>query len=155
MSRYLAGTDQTELIQECRLFTAVRLCGSGDLNPEHVPAILRLAKSCPQTMFWGMTRKPEIAGALNNRLPNLRVLLTVDSSSPDSVWNYQGALCFGPRRPGDEVPEDPRIITVFPRHFGGRVVKGVQRHRKDCLSVWHELPGCHACKRCWSWKNFN
>lgn len=143
------GLDRLE--RECRARTAVRISGSGDLNKVHVPAILHLAKSCPNTQFWGMTRKTDIAEALNEKHSNLHLLVTVDATSPKSTWDYQGPLCFGPRMPGDQVPEDPRIITVFPRHFAGRVVKGVGRHSKDCKAVWHEIPGCLECGRCWDW----
>lgn len=151
LSEYLAGPDQSGLIYECSAHTSVRISGSGDLLPCHVPNLINLAKTCHNTQFWGMTRKPEIAEAINNKLPNLRMLLTVDASSPKSVWSYQGAMCYGPRRPENQVPEDDRIKVVFPRHHGGRVIKGVPRHPKDCLSVWHELSGCHACGRCWKW----
>lgn len=152
VSNYLKQKDISRLINECIGRSAVRLNGTGDLLKEHLPQILSLAKACPNTQFWGMTRKPEIAKALNNKLPNLKLLVTVDSSSPQSVWNYDGKLCYGPRRPDDIVPDDPRIITVFPRHFAGRVVNGVPRHPKDCKAVWHEIPGCLHCGRCWNFK---
>lgn len=151
LSQYLAGNDQTELIRECAAHTSVRLCGSGDLLPEHLPAILRVATACPQTQFWGMTRKPEIAEALNDKLPNLHLLLSVDGSSPASVWKYKGAMCYGPRHAEDVIPEDDRIKVVFPRHFGGKVIKGIPRHPKDCAGTWHENDGCVTCGRCWTW----
>jgi len=151
VSKYLASKDLTRLIEECRQRTAVRICGTGDLNPAHVPAFFSLAKACPETQFWGMTRKPEIAQAINGKYPNLKLLVTVDASSPKATWEYKGAMCYGPRRPGDQVPDDDRIITVFPRHFAGRVIKGVEHHPKDCKAVWHEITGCMACGQCWNW----
>jgi hypothetical protein len=151
VSRLLARHDLEDLTWECRGCPHVRLCGSGDLNIEHVRPIINLAEACPQTEFWGMTRKPEIAKAVNGHAPNLRLLLSVDSSSPKSVWQYQGAMCWGPRRPTDQVPDDPRIKVIFPRHFAGRVVNGMPRDPRDCLSVWHDLDGCSSCGRCWSW----
>ena len=114
VSRYLAGSDISRLSNECRKWPAVRISGTGDLNPGHVKNMIRLAKEHPQTQFWGMTRKIEIANAVNGREPNLRVLLSVDGSSPSRVWNYQAPMCWGPRLAADQVPEDPRIITVFP-----------------------------------------
>ena len=154
MTTYLAGPDISHLITEARAHTAVRLSGSGDLNPQHVPNIIRLAKSCPNTMFWGMTRKPEIATALmKTRTPNLKMMVTVDSSSPAETWNYPGRLCFGPRRSGDSVPSDKRIVTVFPRHCTGRLVGAIPNHPKDCPSIRHTITGgCLNCGRCWSWK---
>lgn len=151
VSNYLKGKNLTALIHECKPHTSVRLNGSGDLLPTHVQNLIRLAEACPNTQFWGMTRKPEIATAINNKKPNLRLLVTVDASSPASTWKYQGKMCYGPKRAGDTVPEDDRIVTVFPRHFAGRVIKGVTHHPKDCKAVWHDISGCTDCERCWSW----
>ena len=156
VSDYLAGGQDPSLARlkrECQPLRAIRLSGTGDLNPGHLPGIINLAKSCPDTQFWGMTRKLEIAKYINEAgLPNLNILVSVDASSPESVWNYDGALCFGPRRPDDQVPADPRIITVFPNHFRGKVVAGMPHHPKDCRAVWHEIDGCMSCGQCWSWK---
>jgi hypothetical protein len=149
VSTYLKRKNIRELIIECKRKTNVRLNGSGDLLPAHIPQILKLAQSCPETIFWGMTRKTNIALALNGRIPNLHLLLSVDSSSPEAVWNYPGKMCYGPRRYEDTVPDDPRIVTVFPRHFAGRIIKNVPVHKKDCPAVRHIVTGCAYCKRCW------
>lgn len=152
ISRYLAGRDLSQLILECRSQIAVRLSGSGDLNACHTAAVIRLARACPGTQFWGMTRKPEIAKSLMSKhLPNLRMMVTVDSSSPAATWRHDGALCYGPRRQTDSVPPDPRIITVFPRHCTGKVVGNVPHHPQDCPAIRHTATGCHECGRCWSW----
>jgi len=152
MSQYLAGPDISRLIDECRHLRAVRLSGSGDLLEAHVPNLISLAKECHKTRFWGMTRKVEIAQLINNaRLPNLRLLVTVDPTSTLDTWNHRGKLCFGPRHPQDRVPRDSRILAVFPAHYSGRVESGMTRHQKDCPGVWHETSGCLACGRCFSW----
>lgn len=144
--------DMKQLVIECSPFKAVRLNGSGDLNQEHLEGLISLAKQIPDTRFWGMTRKPDIAKQVNEATQNLSLLLSVDVTSPESVWNYEGKMCYGPRHPEDEVPNDDRIVTVFPRHCTGRVIKGMPRHPKDCLGVYHEIPGCMVCGRCWKWK---
>jgi hypothetical protein len=151
VSQYLKGPNISQLIQETRAHTAVRLSGTGDISLDHINNLLWLAQSCPNTMLWGMTRKLDVATELNGRLPNLKLLVSVDSSSPDSVWNYPGKLCFGPRLAGDKVPADRKIVTVFPYHFAGRVVNGIPRHKKDCKAVHHEISGCMSCGRCWKW----
>ena len=151
LSNYLKGKDLSGLIKECKSRTAVRLSGTGDLLPAHIPSILSLAKACPQTMFWGMTRKLNIATELNGKLPNLKLMVSVDATSPKEIWDYNGVLCYGPKLKGDVVPKDKRILTVFPYHFSGRVVKGVTRHKKDCLAVHHEIDGCLSCGKCWNW----
>ena len=153
LSKYLTGKDLSQLITECQGRTSVRLSGSGDLLLAHVPNILKLAKACPQTQFWGMTRKTEIATALMKpHIRNLRVMVTVDASSPTKTWAYKGKLCYGPRRAQDEVPNDPRIITVFPRHCTGRVCGSVPAHKHDCPAIRHTVSGCLACGHCWNWK---
>jgi hypothetical protein len=153
-SRYLAKTpDCKELISEARAFSAVRISGIGDIIPEHIPNLLILAEKCPKTQFWGMTRKPELATAINNRLPNLGLLVTVDAASPPDTWQYQGRLCYGPRRAQDLVPDDHRIITVFPYHNSGKIVGSVPEHKLDCPAIRHKVSGCLECGQCWANNN--
>jgi len=155
VSNYFAdpNNDMLQIIVESRVYTAVRLNGSGDMIPSHLKNILKLARTCPNTQFYGMTRKPEIASKLNNKLPNLKLLLTIDAETPKEIWkDYKGKLCFGPRRAKDKVPNDKRILIVFPYHCHGKVVKGVSTHKKDCLAVYHKISGCMECGRCWNWK---
>jgi hypothetical protein len=155
VSDYLKGTDLSELIKECSSRTAVRLSGTGDLQTEHTKNIRRLAKACPNTQFWGMTRKLEIARALNGKLPNLKIMVSIDSSSPKDVQDYNGVLCWGPRLKDDKVPlKDKRIRTVFPYHFAGKVVdvKNMPTDKRDCPAVRHTKDGCLSCGRCWNWK---
>lgn len=153
LSKYLTGSNITQLIHECSGRTAVRLSGTGDLQTQHVPNILKLATSCGATMFWGMTRKLEIATALNNQLPNLKIMVSIDSSSPEEIRNYKGTLCWGPRLATDQVPNDPRIKTIFPYHFIGKIVqvKNMPVDSRDCPAIRHTKDGCLACGRCWSW----
>ena len=151
ISNYLAKGDIDLLVYECQQYVSVRLNGVGDLNINHLPAILSLAEKCPQTIFWGMTRKIPIAKGINGKLPNLSILVTVDPTSPKSVWDYDGTLCFGPRRPEDSVPDDERIITIFPYHHIGRIVGNIPDDPRDCPAVRHRVKGCSECKRCWSW----
>jgi hypothetical protein len=104
-------------------------------------------------MFWGMTRKIEIATTLNGQAPNLKLMVSVDSSSPASVWKYKGVLCWGPRFASDVVPADPRIHTIFPYHSSGKIVqaKSMPEDPRDCQAVYHRIPGCMSCGRCWNW----
>lgn len=150
-SNYLLGNDLGTLIGESKNKKAVRLSGAGDLLMEHVPAILKLAEACSNTQFWGMTRKLEIAKELNGKFPNLRMLVTVDPTSPEETWGYNGRLCFGPRQADDTVPNDDRILTVFPRHFAGKIVGPIPEHDKDCPAVRHKITACKDCGRCWGW----
>ena len=151
-SKYLTMTpDCKELIAEARAFSAVRISGIGDILPKHIKNILKLAKTCPATQFWGMTRKPELAKLLNGRRPNLHLLVTVDAASPRQTWAYQGPMCFGPRRAQDKVPNDSRIVTVFPYHSSGKVVGHVPEHKLDCPAIRHKVSGCLECCRCWIW----
>ena len=151
VSNYLAGKNLTRLIDECRIQPSARISATGDLLQDHVPSILHLARSCTQTQFWGMSRKIEILNTLNGQIKNLKLLLSVDSSSPNSVWKYQGPMCWGPRLADDIVPGDPRIITIFPYHRSGKVIKNIPLDPRDCQAVRHNIPGCRVCGRCWGW----
>jgi hypothetical protein len=153
VSNYLKGLDLSELITECKKRTAVRLSGTGDLNKDHVLGIRRLARACPNTMLWGMTRKLEIARALNGKYPNLKLMVSIDSSSPAEITKYQGTLCWGPRLATDVIPKNLNIHTVFPYHNSGKVVqpKAMPHDNRDCAAVWHKISGCHECGRCWNW----
>lgn len=153
VSKYLEGSDISQLIRECKAHTSVRLSGTGDILESHVPNLLQLAAVCKATQFWGMTRKLEIASALNGRLPNLKLMVSIDNSSPQSVRDYQGAKCWGPRLAEDVVPNDPNIITVFPYHNSGKIVqvKKMPTDHRDCPAVRHTVSGCLECGKCWSW----
>ena len=155
VSNYLKGPDISELIEECKNQVSVRISGTGDLSLEHCPNILKLARSCPSTQFWGMTRKLEVARALNGHRQNLKFMVSVDASSPKSVWKYKGKLCWGPRLAGDTVPKkDRRILVIFPYHKAGRVVaKAIMpKDVKDCPAIWHRVSGCRECGKCFNWK---
>lgn len=151
VSQYLLGNDIGTLLEECRSELAVRLAGTGDLLQGHLPNLFKLAELAPDTQFWGMTRKLDIASRINGVLPNLKLLVSVDASSSEDYWAYDGRLCFGPRRAGDAVPDDSRIVTVFPYHFIGRIVGQVPAHKKDCPAVRHTIKSCSECGRCWKW----
>jgi len=150
VSNYLLGTDISRLIKECKAYSSVRLCGGGDFLEEHVPNVLRLAEECPDTLLWGFSRKPNIVLGLNNKLPNLYMQLTVDYTTPLSIWSdIDCDIAYGPRMQWDDVPEDERIRVVFPYHFSGKVVKGVPHHPKDCQAVWDHSLHCVDCRRCY------
>jgi hypothetical protein len=155
VDKALREGDLTRLIRECRQRLDVRLSGSGDLLPVHVPALLELAKECDETVFWGFTRNREVAEMVNGQLSNLSLIISVDATSPDGfVDGYEGPLAFGPRNLQDEVPDDPRIVVVFPTHRIGNTDKDVDLHRKDCPATRYKdksekLGACNRCKRCY------
>jgi hypothetical protein len=151
VSNYLAGKNLDQLIGECKAEPSVRISATGDLRSEHVEGIFSLARSCPQTEFWGMSRKIDILNSINGHYKNLRLLLSVDSSSPASVWEYQSGMCWGPRLATDIVPLDPRIKVIFPYHCSGKVVKNIPTDERDCKAVRHTIAGCRVCGRCWNW----
>jgi hypothetical protein len=151
VSKYLSQPNIKDLIEECRSYQAVRLSGSGDLKQGHIPQVLKLARECPKTEFWGMTRKTEIASVLTNRLPNLRLMVSIDRSSPSKARDWAGALCWGPRMPGDSIPQDTRFKVFFPCHQSGRVLKNMEPMDKDCPGVWHKVKNCLSCTKCWTY----
>jgi hypothetical protein len=154
VSNYLKGLNLTELITECKKLTAVRLSGTGDLQTDHLLGIRRLARACPNTMLWGMTRKLEIARALNGKYPNLKLMVSIDSSSPAETLAYKGTLCWGPRLASDAIPDNKHIHTIFPYHNSGKIVnpKIMPHDSRDCPAVRHIVKGCSDCGgRCWSW----
>ncbi len=147
--------DLHRLIRECTQRLNVRLNGSGDLLPEHVRAILALARACIDTTFWGFTRNIEVAEALNGKLSNLSLIVSIDATSPKGFADgFDGPLAFGPRNPGDELPDDPRIIVVFPTHHQGKPDAAIPIDGKDCPATRfkvreEKLGACDRCKRCY------
>ena len=140
------------LIWECRRLRDVRLNGSGDMTLEHVPALLELAQACPGTVLWGFTRRRQVAEAVNDVRRNLSLIVSFDTTSPaGELDGYDGPLAFGPRRPRDRVPDDRRIVTVFPEHRIGHTMRGVPFHPKDCPATRgaQRLMACARCWRCW------
>jgi hypothetical protein len=143
--------DVGRLIDESKTFRAIRLSGTGDLKNKHIDQILRIVQACPDTQFWGMTRKTEIASILSNHLPNLHMMVSVDSTSPQRIWNYAGPMCWGPRMPGDNIPQDQRLKIYFPMHKAGKVLKVLSPLPLDCPGVWHTVKNCLDCSKCWSY----
>jgi len=140
------------LVWECRRLQDVRLNGSGDMTMAHVPGILKLAAACPKTLFWGFTRSREVAEAVNSQRDNLSLIVSFDATSPaGQLDGYKGPLAFGPRKPRDKVPEDSRIIVVFPEHHHGRTVPNVPLHPKDCPATrgMERKNACERCQHCW------
>lgn len=142
------------LVDECRKEWDVRLNGTGDLTLEHVDAILFLATSCPNTIFWGFTRSRPVAEELNNQLENLSIVLSYDSTmSPSHVDGYEGPIAFGPVQAQDTIPDDPRIIVVFPEHHQSHPDPYIMLHPKDCPATRFEVKSekvgaCGRCRRC-------
>jgi hypothetical protein len=140
------------LVWECRRLQDLRLNGSGDMSLAHVPAVLELARKCPATLFWGFTRRREVAEAVNQHLKNLSLIVSFDATSADrELAGCECPLAFGPRRPRDEVPNDRRIIVVFPEHHVGHTIPGVPLHPKDCPATRgaERTNACQRCQRCW------
>lgn len=140
------------LTWECQELQTVRLNGSGDMTLQHVQPILNLAGACHKTVFYGFTRNREVAEAINNKLENLSLIITFDVTSPPAELDgYNGPLAFGPRRPEDSVPDDERIVVVFPEHHLGHTIPGIPPHPSDCPATrgMNRYHACQRCRRCW------
>ncbi len=84
VSKYLKQKNIDDLITECKPYLGIRLNGVGDLNPEHLAQLFSLARSCHRPPFWGLTRKFNMATAVNGaRTPKLTLLLSVNAKPPD------------------------------------------------------------------------
>lgn len=150
IDQMLLDGDLYRLIGECRMYENVRLNGGGDLTLNHVKSVLKLARECPRTIFWGFTRNRPVAQKLNRKLPNLSLVLSFDATSrKEQTHRYRGPLAYGPKRAGEEVPDDRRIVVVFPEHQQSHPDIAIQWHPKDCPGVWGEkLGACNRCRRC-------
>lgn len=154
------GLGIAQLTKECQARDDVRLCGIGDLVEDHLPQLFRLAEDCPATIFWGFTRKREIADWVRaKRLSNLTLILSWDHTHPpEHVAGYAGPLSYGPTRPGDEVPDDPRIIVVFPEHHQKDPHPDTAITSKDCPAIRYgdeKQDACQRCRRCIDPNNFD
>jgi hypothetical protein len=84
VAQYFNNGDMTRLIAEVKKwkYASIRISASGDLIPAWVPHIIKLAQACPNSMFWGMTKKAGVAYSINKEmLPNLALLVSLDSST--------------------------------------------------------------------------
>ena len=150
----LTGEHLDKLAAECRKEPDVCLLGIGDFHMTHVPQVVQLAKACPDTVFWGFTRKRAITEALNHELPNLSIVLSWDAThhAHSHVGGYEGPLSYGPIQAGEEVPDDPRIIVVFPEHHQSHPDPKIKLHPKDCpatrIPTFQERLKYDACRRC-------
>lgn len=150
----LTGEHLDKLVAECKKEPDVRLLGIGDFHIAHLHQVVQLAKACPETVFWGFTRKRSIAEALNHELQNLSIVLSWDCThhAHSHVAGYEGPLAYGPIQAGEEVPNDERIIVVFPEHHQSHPDRKIQPHEKDCpatrIPAFREGLKHGACQRC-------
>lgn len=147
------GEGLEKLIRECQRQSDVRLNGIGDLTLNHLPQIFRLVCACPKTIFWGFTRKREIAEATNGIYDNLSLVLSWDATHPsEHVEGYKGPMAYGPVQAGEQVPDDDRIIVGFPEHHQSHPDKKIELHEKDCpatrIPAFREYLKTNACQRC-------
>lgn len=147
------GEGMVRLIKECRKRKDVRLNGIGDFITDHLPQLFRLVEACPKTIFWGFTRKKEIAVLVNGQYKNLSLVLSWDATHHKShVRGYKGPLAYGPIQPGEKVPNDKRIIVVFPEHHQKHPHVDILEHKKDCpatrIPIGREYLKEGACQRC-------
>lgn len=147
------GEHLDKLIKECRKEKDVRLLGIGDFIPEHILNVLLIAQKCPDTIFWGFTRKRENAETLNKVYDNLSIVLSWDvTHAPSHVDGYKGPLSYGPIQASEEVPDDPRIIVVFPEHHQSHPDPKIEKHQKDYpatrIPPFREGLKTQACQRC-------
>lgn len=155
-SEYLKGNNIDELISECSQFSTVRLNGTGDLLLEHCENILKLAKSLPATIFYGMTKKTEIAEKINGKVKNLSLLVSIDNSSPESTLAYKGSKCYTALPTDDlsKIVKDKSIKVIFPYHCSGKVVQKelseTKKTVKDCPIVRKKegINSCFDCRMC-------
>jgi hypothetical protein len=114
-----------------------------------------LARECDETVFWGFSRNRKVVEQINGKLPNLSLIISIDATSPKGfVDGYDGPLAFGPRNPGDEVPDDDRIIVIFPTHHRGKPDKAIPVDGKDCPATRfthrsEKHGACNRCRRCY------
>lgn len=155
VSKYLLQTkDLRQLIGECSKVKSVRLNGGGDLLPGHVPAILKIAKACKETIFWGMSKNKEVLHLVNgSKIKNLSLLYSIDGTTKKELYSgYEGGIAYGPRMPEDVIDfSDKRIKVIFPNHTGGKVRdKEMPVTRLDCRAVLNKNLKCTDCKRCFN-----
>lgn len=147
------GEHIDRLVKECQKKDDVRLLGIGDFVKEHLPLVIHLACKCPDTIFWGFTRKRENAERLNGIHPNLSIVLSWDPTHPGNyAKGYEGPMSYGPIQPGEGVPKDPRIIVVFPEHHQSHPDRKIEKNPKDCpatrIPAFREGLKTQACQRC-------
>jgi len=147
----LSSGDVNGFIYECSALTSCRICGSGDLNIEQAPSIIKIAKACPKTSFYGFTRKREIADGLLKKVKNLFMMLSIDHTTPENVYKgYKGKIAFGPRVKGVDMPKIKNISVSFPEHHRGETVEGIKELDSDCPAtrgLSHE-GACLNCRKC-------
>ena len=101
-------------------FVAPEVDASGSAN--QIANLLALVRGCPQTFFWQYTRQLSVAQRLHGASLNLRVILSLDASTPaPTPGTYSGALSylFSPSCTDMHLPQhllDPRVIVIFPEN---------------------------------------
>jgi hypothetical protein len=124
-----------------------RVFGVGDLQPGSVRVINALARKASGLPLWVSSRKPELAGKLDD-VPNLHLMLSCDSTTKPADLKKmrdlvkerkkQAFLAYVQQGPDDTPPDDVRV--VFAEH-------GVGGRRADWTSDRYDVRTCPATIR--------
>lgn len=133
----------------------IRWNGGGDLFPEMIPCIDRVATELPDVPQWVVTRKAELASLITPR-HNVYVHFSVDRASWERLrqmeflaqhglqwhWSYQCDV--------DETPPSQDVAPVIFRN--GYDPKGEQTYPFDCpLNTSESIVRiCQSCRRCFN-----
>jgi hypothetical protein len=138
-----------QLTAECQKTGVVRLLSHGDLSPEHLPALRRVVEAASQTVFFGFTRKTEIATAVAAwRLANLALHLSIDRDR-GAPEDFSGTTAYL-RMTADEPVGPSRVIVAFDHHINGRP-QFRSKNTLRCPGYDDKIdtePVCLSCQRC-------
>ena len=135
----------------------------GDAVPEQLPALMDLVLHHPRVVFWWYTRKEEIARLGNELgLPNLRVYLSLDPTSPippRERYPHGFTYLFSasvPHPREKEILGDSRLVALFGLKRWGRMETHMD-HPKMCPESLLKRgdKGELICLRCQGRCNYN
>jgi len=123
--------------------TPIRLCGSGDLNPAHMPFLVEIKAQGGRP--WGFTRKLDMWKRCWSM--HIELMFGIDVSSKHLEDIPPTRLAYM-RRPGD--PDWSNSVAVtFPLHGPRRDPSKVPVSESDCPAIRRHIK-CADCRRCYS-----
>jgi hypothetical protein len=128
----------------------VRYSGGGELSSHGILLISKLSELLPDVIFWGFTRRIEIAEKLEELRPNVKFIFSLDSSTPKSVLNamkdkgWKTSWLYESNQ--DEIPENVHVI--FRNHKHGKVDDSLINKKAECPAIINSSLKCKDCGHC-------
>ena len=133
----------------------LRYSGGGDLSDSGVEYIKQLANALPEVIFWGFTRKVDVAEQLiNSNKLNIKVIFSLDKTTPSSILTKVANLKLNTSWLYDDSNNPPPrdVYVTFANHANGRLDKTLTKLAGECPAIHDHSVHCDECRHCFNFQ---